>query len=79
MSPNVVREKGYLVIVLTNDHPPAHVHVKKGGKEAKVSLVKPIKVLKNRGFSAGELQEIIQIVRQYYGHCWKVWHEVHGE
>jgi hypothetical protein len=78
MSPLVNTVKGYRISVYSNDHPPPHVHVRKGDKVAKVTL-SPVQILSNRGFMESELREIIDIVRDNKGHSWKIWHEVHGE
>jgi hypothetical protein len=36
--PTVLRVGGYQSIIFTSDHPPAHIHVRREGKLAKVSL-----------------------------------------
>lgn len=36
--PPVLRVGGYQFIIFTSDHPPAHVHVRRDGKLAKVRL-----------------------------------------
>ncbi len=39
--PTVVRNSGFRVVIYTNDHDPAHVHVLKDGTETRV-LLEPI-------------------------------------
>jgi hypothetical protein len=60
--PTVLRAGGYQFIIFTSDHPPAHVHVRGGGKLAKVRL-DSIGFERFGGFSAGEQIKIVEIVR----------------
>jgi hypothetical protein len=50
MSPKVVEEKGYAIVIFTDDHDPPHVHAIKDGKMAKFSL-SPVALLESKGFS----------------------------
>jgi hypothetical protein len=77
MSPLVVEEKGYGVYVLTDDHTPAHVHVFKDRKVAKFSL-DPVELMDNNGFTLKMIMEARDIIRRHKGHCWAIWHQVHG-
>ncbi len=61
MSPTVLRQAGYQFIIFTSDHPPAHIHVRGSGHLAKVRL-DPVEVERTAGFSAGELNKILDIV-----------------
>ncbi len=36
--PTVHREQGFRVVIYPNDHLPSHVHVQKGGGEARINL-----------------------------------------
>lgn len=78
MSPKVVEEKGYQIVIFSDDHLPAHVHVLKGGKSAKFSLT-PVALLANYGFSDKMIAEAIAIIRKHKDHCWAIWHKVHGD
>lgn len=55
--PTVFREGGYQFIIFTSDHPPAHVHVRREGKLAKVRL-EPIEFERTGEFNAGEQSKI---------------------
>jgi uncharacterized protein DUF4160 len=77
MSPTVFEDRGYRVMIFSSDHPPAHIHVLKGDKRARLYL-SPVAVWENNGFSPAEIREIIDLVRSHKGHCWKIWHELHG-
>jgi hypothetical protein len=36
--PTVLRQEGYDIVIRSNDHEPAHVHVFEGDGEAKINL-----------------------------------------
>jgi len=36
--PTILRQGGFDVMIFTNDHPPAHVHLFKAGAEAVLDL-----------------------------------------
>lgn len=36
--PTVLRREGYDIVIRSNDHEPAHVHVLEGDGEAKIAL-----------------------------------------
>lgn len=61
MSPTVLREKGYRVVVYFNDHNPPHVHVIKDRKDARVRL-DTVEIIDNRGYSPKELKAILEII-----------------
>jgi len=54
VSPTILNESGYRVKIYFNDHPPAHVHVFKGEKQGRFTLL-PVAVQNNWGFSPREL------------------------
>jgi len=63
MSPTIYREKGFRFFFYSNEGiEPPHVHVVKGGAEAKVWLEPEVSVAENYGFSQKELKAILEIV-----------------
>jgi hypothetical protein len=78
MSPTVVRQDGYQLIIFTNDHPPPHVHVRHSGRVARARL-KPIEILHNSGYNARELSKIRAIVEEHQALLLEAWFELHGE
>ncbi|MBL8147442.1 MAG: DUF4160 domain-containing protein [Anaerolineae bacterium] len=70
--PTVLREGGYQFLMFTSDHPPAHVHVRREGKLAKVML-NPIEFERTGGFSFGEQSKIVDIIRTYHGFLLAEW------
>lgn len=74
--PTVLRKNGYVVRIYPNDHTPAHVHVKRGGKEARITLVE-IGVVTNAGFNPREITEILRIIEEAQEELLKMWDTYH--
>lgn len=60
----VFRRDGYSFNIYRRDNPPAHVHVKREGKEAIIGLLAPYALIENWGFDENELAEIMAIVER---------------
>jgi len=73
--PTILREHGFRFYFYMNDHSPIHVHVSKGGKEAKILLEPAIDIAKNNGFKPKEIKRIVEIVIDNYEYLIKQWHE----
>ena len=54
--PNIITVNGYRFFFYSNDHPPVHIHVEKGGKTAKFNL-EPTALVKAQRFNASELRK----------------------
>ena len=52
---------------------PPHVHVLRGGNEAKIWL-SPIQLERNRGYTEVEVRRILRIVSANSGRLLEVWH-----
>lgn len=76
MSPTVLREKGYRVMIFTDDHTPAHVHVFSAGKEAKIAL-DPILVIDNGGFGRREINDILALIEEHQNFLLVKWDMYH--
>ena len=76
MSPTVLREKGFQVVIFSNDHPPAHVHVRRSGKVARIRL-EPVETLHNHGFNTRELGAILTIVQDNQDVLLEAWDAIH--
>ena len=59
--PTIHRESGYRFYFYGQDHAPPHVHVERGGCEAKFLLV-PVRLLGNDGFKSRDLAQLNQIM-----------------
>lgn len=75
--PTVLRVKGYRFIIFTNDHPPAHIHVKQAGGGAKINL-KPIEVVEQFHLNTRQLREILEIVDENQEFLLAKWQEFQG-
>jgi len=78
MSPTLLNrwEHGYDVRLFTKDHPPAHVHVFDGEKEAKIAL-DPISALDNWGFNSRELKRILELIEEHIATLLAEWDRYH--
>ena len=76
MSPVVLREGPFTVVIYTKDHLPAHVHVKSAGNEARVAL-DPIEVMKNWGFKPGEIRTVLKLIQVHQQDLLGKWDELY--
>jgi hypothetical protein len=76
VSPVVLRQGKYEVVIHTLDHAPAHVHIKSAGKEARVALT-PVEVLDNWRFRPGEIRAILKLVQTHQQELSEKWSELH--
>lgn len=70
---------GYHFQFFSNDHEPVHVHVMKGGSEAKFNVQPEVEIVFNHGFKKNELAMIANIVeenREIIIERWKEFFEV---
>ena len=75
----VLRADGLRVVVFTNDHAPAHVHVF-GDGEAKIDLIggdAPALVWAD-GMSRGEVRRALRLVTAQRAFLPARWEEIHG-
>ena len=76
--PKILEVNGYKFYIYTDDHLPIHVHVWKGGSEAKVIMVPEIMLKDNYGFKSNELRQLIGVLEDNYEFIIEKWHETHG-
>ena len=76
--PTVLREQGFRFHFYLNDHLPMHVHVARGGAEAKVLLEPCIELAKNNGFKSQEVRSIVGIIEANYEYLIQQWHETYN-
>lgn len=74
--PTIVRERGFDVMIYLNDHSPAHVHVWKAGKEARIGL-SPVELL-DSDLNPSENRQAISIVEANHDTLLARWREIHG-
>lgn len=75
--PTVLRQEGYDVMVYTNDHAPAHVHVWKSGGEVIIGL-DPVEVVRVEGMKKREASKAVGIVEAHRDFLLERWREIHG-
>lgn len=76
MSPTVLNEDGYQVMIYLNDHTPAHVHVFKAENEAKVQL-DPVEIMDNEGFNTRQLKAIRTLITEHQDELLGEWDKYH--
>ncbi len=78
----ILCQNGFEVAIPVDDHPPAHVHVRKAGRELVVNLGRDggrPSVRRNRGMNRSDLAKAIQVVHQHQTKLWKAWRQYHGQ
>jgi hypothetical protein len=79
--PTVLRFAGLRVVIYTNDHRPAHVHVIGDGCEAVFEMNcegGPVTLRENYGFSLARLRRIKLVVREHRITICSAWERIHG-
>ncbi len=75
--PTVLTQNGFRFFIPTLDHPPAHVHVAKGGGQAKFNLL-PVEVIKTKNMKMSEINEAFIIACQHQAELIQAWEGIHG-
>jgi hypothetical protein len=76
--PTVLRTQGYRVFFYSNEgdpREPMHIHISKGGAEAKLWLFPRVSVAESHGFPARELHDIMRLVEQHRVLIQRAWHD----
>jgi hypothetical protein len=76
--PVVFRESGLRYYFFSNEGLPRetpHVHIKGGGRDAKIWLEPDISIADSYGFNSGELARILRVVSERRDLILKAWHE----
>ncbi len=79
--PTVLREKGFEVMIYTQDHEPAHIHIWKAGREVVVDLRKgaaPPIIRRVHGMSKNQVREAYHLVERHLEHLRRKWRKLHG-
>lgn len=79
--PTVCRQKGHRVVIYSQDHRPAHVHVIKDGLEAVFQLQcpgGPPTLRENYGFARHELGVIAEALNDCLSSLCGEWSKIHG-
>jgi len=75
------RAQGLRVIIFTDDHEPAHVHVFGGSGHAKINLIGPDgnpSLVSAHGLKGNEMRRALKIVQDQQRQFVARWREIHG-
>lgn len=79
--PTVLRKDGFNFVIYTDDHEPAHTHVKRAGKEVVINLgdenTKPY-VRENLGMNTKNRRKALGIAAENQDYLIEKWREIHG-
>lgn len=76
--PTLLNENGFRFFFYSNDHNPAHVHIEKGGKSAKVELL-TLKIISNNGLKNREIKKMMTIIKSNKDTFKEKWNEYFPE
>lgn len=79
--PTVFRERGFRFFFYSNEGSPrekVHIHVEKGGAEAKFWLEPEVRLAYNDGYDARTLREALEIVLANRERVKRAWNEFFG-
>jgi hypothetical protein len=79
--PVVFRDGGLRYFFYSNEgnpREPRHIHVKGGGRDAKIWLEPEVSIADSYGFNSSELARILRFVSQGRDQILKAWHEHFG-
>ncbi|MDX1995709.1 MAG: DUF4160 domain-containing protein [bacterium] len=78
--PTVLKSGEFKVLIFVNDHPPAHVHVRKGAMLAKISLEADVKLIRyDKDLGMGDLRKMMTIVQEHRDFLLEKWNELYGD
>jgi hypothetical protein len=80
--PVVFRDGGLRYYFFSNEgapREPKHIHVKGGGRDAKIWLEPEISLADSYGFNSSELSAILHVVAQNHERILKAWNEHFGD
>ena len=80
--PVVFRDSGLRYYFFSNEglpREPRHIHVKGGGKDAKIWLEPDVTIAESYGFNSGELALILRVVLERKALILRVWDEHFGD
>jgi hypothetical protein len=76
--PVVLRKDGLRFFFFSNEGSPReapHVHVKGGGRDAKIWIEPDISIADSYGFTSWELARILRVVTENQGMILRAWHD----
>lgn len=88
--PTIIRQDGFKVVIYSNDHIPAHVHVLKGSGEIRINLgyvsrkeeettIPPSLMTVTGTISNKEIAKALGVVQKNQARLLTRWSEIHDE
>ncbi len=78
--PTVLRKDGFNFMIYTDDHEPAHTHVKKAGEEVIINLgdqnTAP-HMRDNNGMSSKNVRKALKLAYEHQDYLIEAWKEIH--
>jgi len=72
--PQVITVNGFRLYFYSNEHDPAHIHIKKGDGYAKINL-ETFEIIDSISMKQKELKEVVVIVKENQKLCLEAWNE----
>lgn len=79
--PTVLRKDGFDVMIHTDDHEPAHVHVRKAGELLKMGLggeAEAPSIRENVSMKRQEARRAVRLVEDNQAMLLEKWRDIHG-
>lgn len=74
----ILREAGFRIVIFTDDHEPAHVHVY-GDGDAKVQIAgERAELVWVVGMKASDIRKMMTIVERHRDRLLATWRDIHG-
>ena len=73
--PIVFEKDGYRFFFYSNEHEPAHVHVRYGGGEAVFDVEELVELRESHGMKVAELRKALKLARENRDLILEKWHE----
>jgi hypothetical protein len=77
--PTILFKNGFRFYIPTLDHPPAHVHVAKAGKEAKFLLEPVVEIDVVMGMSMKDLTTAYEMAVEHHDEFMAAWKRIHPD
>jgi hypothetical protein len=75
--PTVLRKDGFSVMIYTQDHIPAHVHIWRAGEEMVINIA-TLEITTVEGMSRRNAAKAVRLVEENQEYLLQRWHEIHG-
>jgi uncharacterized protein DUF4160 len=76
--PTILVAYGFEVRIMTNDHPPAHVHGFKAGRKAKIEIAGAAPVLVKTTMTKADTAHLLRLVAADLAQLQAEWRRIHG-